>query len=425
MQRSTSTLLSDQESSGEFLLSLVISNCFDPESHIEARDRCVVLGEEFRSALRLAASIRAQLLTLCHVSRSMREKAQKLLYRSFHSDESLRPPRKKPLTLLFLRTLLHSSQLAEAVEELYLIMPGARAVNSSSLSTDALMKSIETSYSRKLIDKALYTDLSNNTVYAEYRLLLTLCPNVKTLAVEAYNEPQDFHWLVKLIKEQHTSNQVDKTISSASRRSMSKIDYLSYQHGCAGDYGSLAFIRNCLHLPSLKTLQLGRIYVTANVDLQPVAGSVLSSIKLMDPVWTAEGIAALLINCPPLAELELVASHCDGCYGSPHCDLDFPALGQVLQQHGTKLTHLTVDTRDACEYGDTNKSYGDRRPFLGKLKQLDSLTHLRVPLAQLVGDSVDRLILSTVEDDSEQLSSLIDRLHRNILPRSILSLTLL
>lgn len=366
----------------EILTLILFDNCC-LEPQWKAKQRYKSDSEGFHVWLQASQASISNLRTLSSVSKTFRQLCRPLLYRRFERETwTWSNPDK--LTKLFLRTLLEDPRLAGEVKEVSL---GRWDISTRYLHTPP-PESLIRLYDAELLPlcsmrSAIEANLRRGTGDAQIVLLLALCPNIQALDFTISYRTDDRSYLGKVL-DQHWNLSSPAYLPSISKdkRLLSKLQYLSIQDREPWEGVSIDRFRCFLDLPRLKRLKSSAIRLKGP-DLLPTATCGLTHIHLVNSVWDAQGVSALLRALPYLETLELIAGDSD----LEVCGLEFPALGAALRQYGISLKSLTIDARETCDYDDYNYE-----PLLGSLKALSRLEYLQVPLSQLLDDHVSRFV---------------------------------
>lgn len=388
---------------------------------------------------------RAHFASLCLVSRLFYDIAQPLLYRSFRNEDA-EIQNADPRLELFLRTILDRPDLANKVRrvELNVLCTSESARSSFSLNCSKN----EWSEVSEQVDAA--SQQSTGTVWnrssgSRLKLLLTLCTRIETIHMVSVMNYAFLRYVPEHQRSKPYCDEDDRLqpISSTSdilfpaQRALdceqlqpTDLKLLTYDHipdkDVDEEYCSFWALESCLRSPQLTRLCVTRSRLSRSLlSEKPPTHPGLTVVNLRNSVWTSIGVRDLLRYSPTLKVLKLISSIFENGSDWSDWDLDFPALGKVLRQYGTRLTHLTVDARGAFGYETDETEY---EHLLGDLKSLVSLRELCIPLVQLLTlsdklkDDYFELERQVCLESSSELSTL---LKKEVLPDSIATVHLL
>lgn len=226
----------------------------------------------------------------------------------------------------------------------------------------------------------------------KYVVLSTLCADIETLHIACGTE--DCDWFLNLFSpREHLHSDGDGQLAigahteiNSSVRPFHGLISLTYQCLDLEIYEEFWLFKDVWLLTLLSEIHLDQFCLETSVP--SVTDSIrfnLVEIYFTNSIWTVDGVRDLLIVSPQLKLLELQCKR-HQMEEDEGCELDFPRLGDILRQHGTNLTHLTIDARGSIDYGDQEAGY---MPLIGNLKSLTCLRKLCIPLVQLLDISAE------------------------------------
>ena len=329
---------------------------------------------------------RAHFATLCLVCKLFRDIAQPFLYTSFPLDQSEAGEERMNGYLI---TLLDRPDLVLHVCNLGIHMVESPDEDSydGEYSKDYVQQ-LEMASLKLKGQNLMLEDLSRLEEHViKYQILLALCTKLESL--EMASRSDDYEWLLVSLENSMTMPEDEYKISFIAvppypHLLFQSLQRFTFQFLEPELYEEFWKFRSFLSLPSLTHLYLDRFFIWQwRKSIATLPPSNLVEIHLRNVLWRVLGVKDLLIICTNLRVLELI---CPPFYGSEYmvCELDFPQLGSVLCQYGTRLTNLTVDIRGAFDRDAHEIEEDEYHPLLGSLKPLVCLCSLTVLAEQLL-----------------------------------------